>query len=200
MPFSNNRRCLYAAALLALTGCSSTPHQRDTAASSTEARGLPAKYEQALLFMQGDDHEQAIPVLEAFIADEPEMVGPHLNLGIAYRHTGQLDAALNALRKAIELKPDNAVAYHQIAIIYREQGRFQAALDAYRQALTIEPEYALAHRNLGILYDLYFQQPEQALDHYRRYLEFSRQPDSRVSDWIVDLERRTASTQARVEP
>lgn len=199
MPFSNRHKLLHAAVLLTMMACSNTPHLRDTATGATGAAALPADYDRALVLMQSGSHAQAIPVLLAFIAREPELPGPHLNLGIAYRHAGQPDAAIDALSRAIELKPANAVAYHQIAIIHREQGRFDAALDAYGRALEIAPDYALAHRNLGILYDLYLQQPVLALEHYRKYLEFSQEPDSRVSGWIVDLERRTGNAQARVE-
>ena len=149
--------------------------------------------------MEAGNYPQAIPVLQDFIDKEPELAGPYLNLGIAYRQTGQLDGALEALQKAIELNPENAAAHHQVAIIHREQGRFDAALEAYSRALELAPDYALAHRNIGILYDLYLQQPALALDHYRKYLELSQQPDSRVSDWVVDLERRTGSAQARAE-
>jgi tetratricopeptide (TPR) repeat protein len=149
--------------------------------------------------MESGDYPQAIAVLRKFIEQEPELAGPYLNLGIAYRQTGQPDAALEALQKAIELNPANAVAHHQIAIVHREQGRFDAALEAYTRALELEPDYALAHRNLGILYDLYLQQPALALNHYRTYLELSQEPDSQVRDWVVDLQRRVENAQARAE-
>jgi tetratricopeptide (TPR) repeat protein len=88
----------------------------------------------------------------------------------------------------------------QRGILYREQGDFQAALHAYDQALTLQPDYALAHRNIGILYDLYLQQPGQALTHYKRYLELVGEDDKTVSGWVIDLERRAGSAQASVSP
>lgn len=198
-PFSDKHKLLYVASLMLLIACSSAPRQQGTADSPSAPAAFPVGYDQALLLMESGNYPQAIPVLHDFIDKEPGLAGPYLNLGIAYRHTGQLDAALEALHKAIDLNPANAVVYHQTAIIHRELGRFDSALQAYTRALELAPDYALAHRNLGILYDLYLQQPTLALDHYRKYLELSQQADSKVSDWVVDLERRTANAHARVE-
>jgi tetratricopeptide (TPR) repeat protein len=199
LPCSDKRALLYGASLLLLAACSSTPRQETPGASASEPPALPRSYDQALVLMGSGDYTQSIPVLQKFIDKEPELAGPYLNLGIAYRNTGQLDAALEALRKAIELNPTNPVAHHQLAIVQRELGAFEAALEAYTQALKLAPDYGLAHRNLGILYDLYLQQPAAALNHYRTYLELSQQPDNQVQDWVVDLERRVSSAQARAE-
>jgi tetratricopeptide (TPR) repeat protein len=200
LPFSDKLPLLYGASLLLLVACSTTPRQQGPGASGPESPALPRSYDQALVLMGSGDYTQAIPVLQKFIDKEPELAGPYLNLGIAYRNTGQLDAALEALHKAIELNSANPVAHHQIAIVQRELGAFEAALEAYTQALELAPDYALAHRNLGILYDLYLQQPAAALNHYRTYLELNPQPDNKVRDWVVDLERRVTGAQAKAEP
>jgi tetratricopeptide (TPR) repeat protein len=139
-------------------------------------------------------------VLQAFSEDRPQLAGPYINLGISYQKTGQFEAAVAALIKATELNPDNTIAYQQLGITYREQGNFKAALDAYTFALKLDSDYALAHRNIGILYDLYLQQPTQALNHYKRYLELIGEPDQTVDRWVIDLERRTGTTSARTIP
>jgi len=183
--------------LLLLGGCSGTATRDGYSGQSTK---LPHDYDQALVLMQSGDYGAAIPVLQAFIEQQPQLAGPHLNLGIAYRKVGEPEAAIAALTKAAELNPDNPVTYQQLGISYREQGRFEAALDAYQKALKLDPAYALAHRNIGILYDLYLQQPALALQHYRRYLELIGEPDQTVDRWVVDLERRTGTASARSTP
>jgi tetratricopeptide (TPR) repeat protein len=139
-------------------------------------------------------------VLQEFAGTHPELAGPYINLGIAYRETGDTDAAMAAVNTAIELNPDNPVAHLQRAILAREAGDFQAALDAYDRALTLRSDYALAHRNLGILYDLYLQQSAKALVHYRRYLELVGNDDETVRGWVVDIERRTDSAHVSIAP
>jgi len=161
---------------------------------------MPADYEKALVLMGSGDYGAAIPVLETFSAEHPELAGPYINLGIAYGRMEDNDAALAALNKAVKLNPDNGAAYLQRGILYREKGDFQAALHDYQQALKLQPDYALAHRNIGILYDLYLRQPGEALAHYKRYLELMAGEDKTVHGWVVDLERRAGSAQANATP
>jgi tetratricopeptide (TPR) repeat protein len=182
--------------LLLLNGCSSTASRHATPSEAAKVQPLPRDYENALTLMRSGDYGAAIPVLQDFSGRHPDLAGPCVNLGIAYRQIGDKAAALAALDKAIELNPDNAPAYLQRGIMLREAGDFQGALHAYDQALTLQPDYALAHRNIGILYDLYLQQPGQALTHYKRYLELIDDDDKTVSGWVIDLERRANSAQA----
>lgn len=199
--FWNN--CLPAclASLLLLGGCSSVPSHEDGPGGTTaQQQKLPREYEQALSLMRSGDYGAAIPALQKFSEDNPELAGPYVNLGIAYAQVGEPAAALSALDKAVELNPASAPAQLQRGILYREKGDFQAALRAYDQALALQPDYALAHRNIGILYDLYLQQPAPALSHYKRYLELSGGDDKTVSGWIIDLERRSGSATASVTP
>lgn len=183
------------AGVVLLGGCAGPGSRHEDTA---QAQALPVDYEKALVLMRSGDYGAAIPVLQEFSAANPELAGPYINLGIAYRQMGDADAALAALDKAVKLNPGNAAAFLQRGILYREKGDFQAALGAYDQALTLQPDYALAHRNLGILYDLYLQQPAQALAHYKRYLELQGNDDKTVSGWVIDLERRAGAAQASV--
>lgn len=184
---------------LLLISCSNKPVRTDTA-SEKPAEKLPRNYDSALVLMQSGDFQAAITVLKAFIEEQPEHAGPYINLGIAYRQEGDNEAAQAAFERAIELNPSSAAAHHQLGILYREQGNFEAALGAYNQALKLNPDYELAHRNIGILYDIYMQQPDRALQHYKRYLELEGGTDEDVNRWVIDLERRIGSTQASAAP
>jgi len=188
--------CLLGSVLLG--GCSSTPTDRVESAEQKTA-AMPGKYDKALVLMQSGDYQAAIPVLLDFIDKNQELAGPYINLGIAYQHTDQDEAAMNAFKKAIELNPANAAAHHQLGILYREQGDFESALGAYHNALELDAGYALVHRNIGILYDLYLGQPALALEHYKKYLELTAEPDPSVDRWLVDLQRRSGSAQARTD-
>lgn len=196
--FSNNWPTACVAILMLLHGCSNAPPRDQDAA--TQQQQLPKTYEQAITLMRSGDYSAAIPVLQKFSEEHPELAGPYLNLGIAYRQAGEPQAALAALDKAVEINPAGAEAHLQRGILYREQGDFHAALTAYEQALKLRPDYALAHRNIGILYDLYLQQPAKALPHYKRYMQLADGDDKTVNGWIVDLERRSGSATASVEP
>jgi len=195
LPHYNKNLLIGLLAVLLLNGCSGML-SRDVE-TDKQAQALPQDYEKALVLMRSGDYDAAIPVLRDFSTKNPELAGPYINLGIAYQFAGDKEAAMTALNQAVELNPNNAVAHLQRGILLREQGNFEGALAAYNQALKLQPDYALAHRNIGILYDLYLQQPGQALSHYQRYLELVSQPDKTVNSWVVDLRRRTGSAQAR---
>jgi tetratricopeptide (TPR) repeat protein len=152
-----------------------------------------AQLRQVLSAMQTGDEAQAMPLLQGLVEAYPGLLSPWLNLGILRLRTGQLESADAALQQALRLDPENPVAQHQRAIVLRHQGRFKEALALYQALLAAHPDHALGHRNLGILYDLYLNQPQQALAHYRRYAAFSvdGQAESRV--WIAELQRRIAA-------
>jgi len=150
--------------------------------------------------MRIGDYPSAIDALQDFTQGQPDHAGPYLNLGIAYRQSGNLGAARDALEKVLAINPSQPEVHNQLGMLYREQGDFERALRSYHNALRLAPDAALAHRNLGILYDLYLQQPVLALDHYQRFLELEHDDSAEVSNWVVDLERRTRSTRASAQP
>ncbi|MFC6924331.1 tetratricopeptide repeat protein [Microbulbifer taiwanensis] len=120
----------------------------------------------------------------------PKLSGPWFNLGIVQSRAGNTETAEQSLRQAIAVNDSNVFAWNQLAALLRDAGRFDEALQCYREALARWPDYGDAHRNLGILFDLYLQQPQKALQHYRAAQSLRQEPDKQLAGWIVDLERR----------
>ncbi len=69
--------------------------------------------------------------------------------GAAYKGLDQLDAAVEAYKRAIYLKPDFAEAHNNMGIILKDQGKLAKAIVSYNKALSIKPEFAEAYYNLG---------------------------------------------------
>ena len=137
--------------------------------------------------------------LQQLTKEKPTLAGPQINLGILLLAEEDLEGAESAFRSALQHNPKHAVAHNQLGRLLRRQGRFPAARDAYEAALLSDPDYTLAHRNIGILYDLYLGQPALALEHYKKYQHLTAEPDPNVDRWLVDLQRRSGSAQARTE-
>src|SRR2546423_42904 len=74
----------------------------------------------------------------------------HSALGNALHGQGQSADAVESHRKAIELKPDFALAYCNLGIALHGQGKFADAENACRKAIQLKPDYALAYNNLGV--------------------------------------------------
>ena len=75
-------------------------------------------------------------------------------LGLFYQRRHRLDDAIAQLSKAVELTPDNSLAYANLAGVYLSYGRPQdlaAAEQALRKSISISPSYS-TYANLGYLY------------------------------------------------
>jgi len=148
------------------------------------------------------EFENAVDALNAGHADEaarsfleltraqPELGGPHANLGIIYRQTGKQAEAVAELEQAVQLNPQQPVFLNQLGIAYRQQGQFGKARAAYEKAIALDPGYAAPYLNLGILLDLYFWDSKHALEFYDRYLALTPNGDDKVVKWVADIKNR----------
>lgn len=126
----------------------------------------------------------------ALTKSNPELGGPHANLGVVYRQKQKFEESVASLEKAVKASPKNAIYANQLGISYRMAGQFTKAKEAYEKAIALDPNYALAHLNLGILYDVYLWDSKKALELYDRYLTLSPSGDERVKKWATDLRNR----------
>ncbi len=182
------KRCLLIGVVgLLLSACASSPKPVSQGAAPAD---LPRDYQQALQLMQEGRYADAIVPLEKLTRSYSDASGPYTNLGIAHANLGNSTAAIEALERAVKTNPANAVAQNQLGMLYREAGRFDDAQTAYKAALAADAGYPLAHRNLGILFDLYLQQPAQALPHYEAYAQAQAGEDQEINIWIAELKQR----------
>ena len=142
---------------------------------------------QALIAGRLDEAERGFLALTK---SNPELGGPHANLGVVYRQKKKFDESVVALEAAVKANPKQAVYFNQLGIAYRLVGQFTKAREAYEKAIALDPNYALAHLNLGILFDVYLWDGQRALALYDRYLALSPSGDDKVKKWASDLRNR----------
>jgi len=147
-------------------------------------------YDDALALMRAGHAADAERGLRALTQSNPELAGPHANLGLLARQAGHLPEAVKELEKATELAPGLAVAWNQLGLAYRQNGEFTKARTAYEHAIAIDPGYANAVLNLGVLDDLYLGDGVHALELYTRYLALTPAGDSVVAKWMADVKNR----------
>ena len=63
---------------------------------------------------------------------------------------GNVDAALDCYKQAIELNPNFVDAYNNMGNLWAHTGDLNAAINCYEQAIEINPNFAAAHNNLGL--------------------------------------------------
>jgi Flp pilus assembly protein TadD len=205
--------CLLALTLLA--GCASKPPPAPSQAKqaapsqakessrprteSTEgavAAGVQRAYDAALDALNGGRRDEAQQALQALAKAEPQLGGPHANLGIIFRQTGKLPESVSELEQAVRLNPQQPVYWNQLGITYRQSGQFAKAREAYEKAIALDPSYSVPYLNLGILFDLYFWDSARALELYDRFLALSPGGDGRVTKWIADLKNQARKADA----
>ena len=154
------------------------------------APATQSAYDGALALMRAGHAADAEKAFRALTQSDPDLAGPHANLGVIARQAGHPAEAVKELEKATTLAPGLAVAWNQLGLAYRQDGDFTKARDAYEHALSIDPNYATAVLNLGVLDDLYLGDGAHALELYTRYLALTPAGDPVVAKWVADVKNR----------
>lgn len=147
-------------------------------------------YDEALRLLAAgrtDDGERA---LRAITQSNPELGGPHANLGLILRQAGKPAEAVVELEQAVKANPRQSVYFNELGIAYRHAGAFAKAREAYERAIDLDAGYADAVLNLGILNDLYLRNPTRALELFERYQSLTAGKDATVNKWMAELRNR----------
>ena len=85
---------------------------------------------------------------------------------------GKHEEAIEDLNKAIELKPDYALAYNNRGIAYNNLGQYDRAIEDYDKAIELDPDYTYAYNNRGIAYNN-LGQYDRAIEDYDKAIELN---------------------------
>ena len=159
--------------------------------------GNQALFDRAVSLLQAGQPDAAEVLFLELTSDQPELAGPWVNLGHIYLAGGRQAEAEKMFLAALDANPHNCGALNQLGVMARRQGRFNEAEAYYLRCIDAQPLYPHAHLNLAILYELYMGRLGEALAAYNEYQVMLTEPDTRVSGWVMDLERRVAAIATR---
>lgn len=117
-----------------------------------DERFVPAMVALAKASLARGRGELAASILEqasAIDANDPEI---QFLQGLAFRQQGRLLDALNAFRKAVELRPEYAEARMALGVQYLAAGNYAEALAQLEVTVHLVPTLVAAHLNLGDAY------------------------------------------------
>jgi tetratricopeptide (TPR) repeat protein len=99
--------------------------------------------------------ERACEVLEQYVKkDSPNNTNAFIRLSKLYVKQGKYDKAVTAAKRAIELRPGEAVAHNNLGWAYRMKKQYTEAENAFKKAIALNPDYADCHEAIGsLLYD-----------------------------------------------
>lgn len=106
-------------------------------------------FDEALDAHRAGDAERAKALYEQVLEKDPEHAGAWLNLGAVFRKDGQIDRALEALRRADRLAPDHPGVRFNLGNALADDGALDDAAMAFRDVIRLDPGFIDAFNNLG---------------------------------------------------
>jgi tetratricopeptide (TPR) repeat protein len=89
---------------------------------------------------------------------------------MAFLRQGQVDEAIRAGRKLVEVSPEWPTAHHQLGLCLQASRQFEEAMAEHRRAIELDPKGALSHYQLGVCWRDRGRLDE-AMAEYRRAIE-----------------------------
>ncbi len=97
-------------------------------------------------------HSDALAAFAKAAVLKPQLLVPHLFVGIEYLKLGQPEKAVGPLRSVLALEPHHPQATYELANAYIRMEQFELATGLYRDLVRREPEMEQARYRLGIAY------------------------------------------------
>lgn len=101
---------------------------------------------------RNDEWENPISFYEQTLKHSPKNYRLLNNLGMEYAEIGEMDKAIVLYLEAIELLPDNAVAYHNLGNAYKVKGYNNLAEENFKKALELDENFIFSKRALVKIY------------------------------------------------
>ena len=124
------------------------------AAAALDSDSLSIKRAYAVLYLGTRRAEQAEQAILGVIEHRPFDDEAHRLRAEILGLQGRTEEALNALRQAVTLRPNNAANHLALGNAHLRAGRFKDAIDTYVRGLEIQPDNAWLKSNLALGYDL----------------------------------------------
>jgi tetratricopeptide (TPR) repeat protein len=110
------------------------PGGGDAAAANKANAALAALAKTGAEHLSAGRNDEAIAAYTEVVGKAPTCGDCYVNLGIGYANKKQYAEAEAALKKAIEIRADNATAHNQLASVYNAQRKFDLAAEASANA------------------------------------------------------------------
>lgn len=145
--------------------------------SGNQAQKPVFQYYKADCMLMQRQYEETIRICSAQISKlkSRDTLLPHFYFleSLAYEQTGKRTQAIEALNKAIRLRPEKVAYYINASFYYGEEGDYKRCLANLRKAIALEPQNVSVLNNLSY-YSSMNQQYEQGLQYANAAMKFAR--------------------------
>ncbi|HWP85299.1 MAG TPA: tetratricopeptide repeat protein [Terriglobia bacterium] len=126
------------------------------AAAARAEKWVYPRFNLSRVYASQNRFSEAEAELQAGIAIENELGLKysylHYNLGVIYLYQGRLREAEEEFRRAIERKPDDAMAYHNLGLIQEQNNQLAQAEQSFRTAADLDPRLTEPRLRLAEIY------------------------------------------------
>ncbi len=168
----------------------------------------------AMLDVEDARYQEAVPLLQTILKEEPSMPVANMQYGIAQARLGNFREALAPLQKAIKTLPDNTLGRYELGLALFESGDWKGAAPEFEAVVERAPRWTDAHFSLAAVYARIDRVPEAMTeldttlslnpDHYRanllrgRILSLQRNPVAAVTNLEKAAKVQPASREAHL--
>jgi tetratricopeptide (TPR) repeat protein len=92
----------------------------------------------------------------------------HFVEGMAFEENGEMDRALEAYRKVLNVDPGQSQLASRVAALLVQQDDFPQAIDVLKDAIKANPNDAEPYQQLAFIYARYLKKTDQAVDYANR--------------------------------
>jgi tetratricopeptide (TPR) repeat protein len=135
--------------------------------SPPQIRSAPA----AIKIERQDDSLSLKPAPDLALRPEGERKAgalAHFVEGMAFEESGQMDKALEAYRKVLNVDPGQSDLASRVAVLLIQQEDFPQAIDVLKDAIKANPNDGEPYRQLAFIYAKYLKKTDQAVHYANR--------------------------------
>jgi tetratricopeptide (TPR) repeat protein len=160
------RRCLFLALVLPLAA--STVASKRAKTSSPKTGSSPSAIKKA---GRQDDSSNSKPAADLALRPEGTHKADaltHFVEGMSLEENGEMDRALDAYRKVLNVDPGQSQLASRVAALLIDQDDFPQAIDVLKDAIKANPNDADPYQQLAYIYAKYLKKTDQAIDYANR--------------------------------
>ena len=98
------------------------------------------------------EYGKALRLLAELRESQQESEAYWLAVGYVQDALGNHELAMDALRNALRLKPDMAIAHLNMGVVLSRSRQIGGAIECYKRAIQLDPSCKLAYMNMGLAY------------------------------------------------
>src|SRR5437773_3280732 len=135
-----------------MTSDSGTSNENETGADPKQRIAIANLLYDALVDMESERYEEAAPILEQVLQQEPNTPIAFLQLGRAYMSLKEYRKAVAPLQSLVQKKPDDAFARYELGCALVKTGNWEEAAPHFEAAVSQMPSSAMMHFYLALVY------------------------------------------------